>query len=80
MIVVAIFIGIFLISGVVVVAAAFSSQRKAKAAGSSGSGKMLYVGVALCVVGIGLAIPGLLLVNNGTKTSRDASGGVLSPP
>ena len=77
MIVVAIFIGIFLIAGVVVIAAAFSSQRKAKAAGSSGSGKMLYVGVALCVVGIGLAIPGLLLVNNGTKTSRDASGGVV---
>lgn len=77
MIVVAIFIGIFLISGIVVIAAAFSSQRKAKAAGSSGGGKMLYVGVALCVVGIGLAIPGLLLVNNGTKTSRDASGGVV---
>ena len=77
MVVVAIFIGIFLIAGVVVVASAFSSQRKAKAAGSSGSGKMLYVGVALCVVGIGLAIPGLLLVNNGTKTSRDASGGVV---
>ncbi|MEI7692109.1 MAG: cytochrome c [Actinomycetes bacterium] len=77
MILVAIFIGIFLISGVVVIAAGFSSKRQAKAAGSSGSGKLLYIGVALCVVGIGLAIPGLLLVNNGTKTSRDASGGVV---
>ena len=77
MVLVAIFIGIFLVAGIVVIAAAFSSQRKAKAAGSSGSGKMLYLGVGLCVVGIGLVIPGLLIVNNDKKTSRDATGGVV---
>ncbi len=77
MIGVAIFIGIFLIVGIVVIAAGFSSKRKAVAAGSRGSGKLLYVGVAICVVGIGLAIPAVLTLNNGTKTSRDASGGVV---
>ena len=77
MILVATFIGIFLIAGIVVIAAGFSSKRQAKAAGSSGSGKLLYIGVGLCVVGIGLAIPGLLIFNNGTKTTRDASGGVV---
>jgi len=72
-----IFTAIFLIAGIVVIAASFSSKRKAKADGSSGGGRLLYVGVAICVIGIGLAIPGLLLVNNGTKTTRDASGGVV---
>jgi len=77
MIAVAIFTSIFLIAGIAVFAAGFSANRNAKASGDSASGKMLYIGVGLCVVGIGLAIPGVLIVNNGTKTSRDASGGVV---
>ncbi len=72
-----IFTAIFVIVGIAVFAAGFAANRKDKAAGGDGSGKMLYVGVALCVVGIGLAIPAALVVDNGTKTSRDASGGVV---
>ena len=77
MLAVAIFTGIFLIAGIAVFAAGFSANRQDKAAGGSGSGKLLYIGVAICVVGIGLAIPAALVVDNGTKTSRDASGGVV---
>jgi len=77
MLAVAIFTAIFVIAGITVFAAGFSANRKDKAAGGTGSGKLLYLGVALCVVGIGLAIPGVLIFNNGTKTSRDASGGVV---
>jgi len=77
MLAVAIFTGIFLIAGIAVFAAGFSANRQDKAAGGSGSGKLLYIGVAICVVGIGLAIPAALVVDNGKKTSRDASGGVV---
>lgn len=77
MLAVAIFTSIFVIVGIAVLAAGFSANRKDKASGGSGSGKLLYLGVALCVVGIGLAIPGVLIVDNGLKTSHDASGGVV---
>ncbi|CAB4347396.1 unannotated protein [freshwater metagenome] len=77
MLAVAIFTAIFLIAGIAVFAAGFAANRKDRAAGGSGSGKLLYIGVAICVVGIGLAIPAALVVDNGTKTSRDASGGVV---
>lgn len=77
MLAVAIFIAIFVIVAIVVFAAAFSANRNAKASGGSGGTKLFYVGIAICVVGIGLAIPAILTVNNGTKSSRDASGGVV---
>ena len=65
---VAIITAVFIIAGLAVIATAFASSRgEGGEARGSGSGKLLYVGVAICVVGIGL----------GEKTSRDASGGVV---
>lgn len=77
MLAVSIFLGIFVIVTFAVFAAAFSANRSAKASGGSGGTKLFYVGIAVCVVGIGLAIPAILTVNNGNKTSRDASGGIV---
>ena len=77
MLAVSIFIAIFVIIAFAVFAAAFSANRSAKASGGSGGTKLFYVGIAVCVVGIGLAIPAVLPVNNGTKTAFDASGGVV---
>ena len=77
MLAVAIFIAIFVIIAFAVFAAAFSANRSAKASGGSGGTKLFYVGIAVCVVGIGLAIPAVLTVNNGTKSASDASGGVV---
>lgn len=77
MLAVSIFLGIFVIITFAVFAAAFSANRSAKASGGSGGTKLFYVGIAVCVVGIGLAIPAVLTVNNGNKTSRDASGGIV---
>ncbi|MSX02904.1 MAG: c-type cytochrome [Actinobacteria bacterium] len=79
MVVVAVFIAVFVIAGLAVAGAAFASTRSAQAEGasSSGGGKMFYVGIAICVVGIGLGIPGLLIVGNADKSSRDAVGGVV---
>ncbi len=80
MLAISLFIAVFVISGLAVMAVGFSQNRGSSAAGpaaSGGSGKLLYLGVIICVVGIGLGIPGLLIVNNAQTTSKNAAGGVV---
>lgn len=74
----ALLVAAFLLVGLVVLAFAFASGRRRSASGtsSSGGGALLYTGVALCVVGIGLALPLLLLIKNAEKADVKAVGGV----
>lgn len=75
----ALLVAAFLIVGLAVLAVAFASGRRRSASGaqaSRGSGGLLYTGVALVVVGIGLALPLALLIGNADSADVKAVGGV----
>lgn len=78
MIAVASLVAAFLIVGLVVVAAAFAGGRRGtrNAEPSRGANRLLYTGVAIICVGIGLGLPLLLLINNADEADRAAVGGV----
>jgi mono/diheme cytochrome c family protein len=67
----------FVLAGLIAVGAGFAGRRrKADEPATPPSGKLLYAGLALVTVGIGLAIPALLLVNNAEDRDATAVGGI----
>ena len=78
MIKVALLVAVFLLVGFVVVAAAFTGgRRRSSSAGPSrGASRLLYTGVAVVCIGIGLGLPLFLLINNAADADRTTAGGV----
>lgn len=66
----------FLLVGLTVIGAGFASRRRKADAGAPPKNGLLYTGLALVTVVIGLGIPALILVNNGTEGDKQAVGGV----
>lgn len=71
-------IAFFVIAALIVVGAAFAGgrRRRGQAAPSRGADRLLYTGLAIVIVGIGLGVPLLLLIDNAADADRDAVGGV----
>lgn len=71
-------IAFFVIVGLVVVVAAFAGgrRRRGRAAPSRGADRLLYTGLAIVIVGIGLGVPLLLLIDNAADADRNTVGGV----
>ena len=67
---------LFIVTGLTVAAFAFAGTRPEQGTPSEGGKGFLYAGVALTVVGIGLALPAILLVNNNRHAPKRAVGGV----
>ncbi len=66
----------FVTIGLVVVAAAFSGGRRRarNAEPSRGANRLLYTGIAIVCVGIGLGVPLLIMIGNADNADRDATG------
>jgi len=71
-------IAFFVIVGLVVVVTAFagSRRRRGQAGPSRGADRLLYTGLAIVIVGIGLGVPLLLLIDNAANADRNVVGGV----
>ena len=67
---------LFIITGLSVIAFAFAGTRRENATPSREGRGFVYAGVALAVVGVGLALPALLIAGNNRNASRRAVGGV----
>lgn len=68
---------VFVAIGLGVVAAAFSGRRgPANAPTSPAANKLIYTGVAIIVLTLGIGIPVLLGVNNADNATTNAVGGV----
>ena len=67
---------LFIITGLSVIAFAFAGTRSENAAPSREGRGFVYAGVVLAVVGVGLALPALLIEGNHRNASRSAVGGV----
>jgi mono/diheme cytochrome c family protein len=76
MLAVSLLIAAFLLVGLAVVVFAFASGRRRAAQPSRGANRLLYSGVAIVVVGIGLALPLALLIGNADSADVKAVGGV----
>lgn len=78
MIAIAFLVAAFLLIGGAVVAASFmGGRRRTSSAGPSrGASRLLYTGVAVVCVGIGLGLPLFLLINNAADADRTSVGGV----
>jgi mono/diheme cytochrome c family protein len=75
----ALLVAAFVLVGLAVLAFAFASGRRRSTSGakpSSGANALLYSGVAIVVVGIGLALPLALLIGNADSADVEAVGGV----
>ncbi len=75
----ALLVAAFVLVGLAVLAFAFASGRRRSASGakpSKGGNALLYSGVAIVVVGIGLALPLALLIGNADSADVQAVGGV----
>ena len=69
--------GLFILTGLAVGGFAFYGSRSAGPTPSGGgSSRLLYAGLALVGVGIGLALPAVLLVGNDRHAAKRAPGGV----
>ncbi len=67
----------FILVGLLVLGVAFASRRKpAGTSPSRESNRLLYAGVLIVCVGIGLALPLLMLVKNADSADTKAVGGV----
>ena len=67
----------FIVLGLAVVAAGFSGGRRdGKSSPSRGTNRLVYVGVAIVVLTLGIGIPVLVSVNNADNAEADAVGGV----
>lgn len=68
---------LFVVAGVAVVAIGMARSRKSSEAAKAGStGKLFALGIAVCVVGVGLAVPLWLIIRDNKDVSREAVGGV----
>lgn len=68
---------VFVAAGVAVVAVGMARSRTtADAAKAGGTGKLFAVGIAVCVVGIGLAVPLWLVIRDHQAVAEEAPGGV----
>lgn len=67
---------LFIVTGLLVAAFAYFGSRPADAQPSSGGKGLLYAGIAIAVVGVGLALPFALLVINHRDAPKTAVGGV----
>ncbi len=68
---------VFLATGLSVVAAAFAGRRKpGNAPPSRGANRLIYTGITLIVLGIGITIPALALTDNAERADTQAVGGV----
>lgn len=75
MVAVAAFIAVFILIGLAVLAAAFAGRRR-PGPPSRASNRLLYLGVAIVVLGIGAIIPVILTVDNAETSERDTVGGI----
>ncbi len=77
MVAVTAFILSFIVIGLCVVAAAFAGRRgPSSGPPSRGSNAVLYTGIAIICLGIGLGIPGLLVVADANNSEQDVVGGI----
>lgn len=68
---------LFVVAGVAVVIVGMARSRKSTEAARAGStGKLFALGIAVCVVGVGLAVPLWLVIRDNRDVSRNAVGGV----
>lgn len=68
---------VFLTTGLSVVAAAFAGRRKPGGAPAShGGNRLIYIGISLIVLGLGIAIPALIATGNADDAKKQAVGGV----
>jgi len=68
---------LFVVAGVTVVVVGMARSRKSSEAAKAGStGKLFALGIAVCVVGVGLAVPLWLIIRDNKDVSREALGGV----
>jgi sulfite dehydrogenase len=67
---------LFIVTGLTVAAFAFAGSKPVDGTPSEGGKGMLYAGIAIAVVGVGLALPFALLVKNHRNAPRTAPGGV----
>ena len=68
---------LFVVAGVAVVVVGMARSRKSSEAAKAGStGKLFALGIAVCVVGVGLAVPLWLIIRDNKDVSREAVGGV----
>ena len=67
---------LFIVTGLLVAAVAFFGSRPENAQPSSGGKGLLYTGIAIAIVGVGLALPFALLVGNHRHAPKSAVGGV----
>lgn len=71
-------IAFFVVVAIVVVSAAVagSRRRRDRQPPSRGADRALYTGLAIVIVGIGLGVPLLLLIDNAADADRNTVGGV----
>lgn len=76
----ALLVAAFVLVGLAVLAFAFASGRRSQADSaatpSRGANTLLYSGLAIVIVGIGLALPLALLIGNADSADVEAVGGV----
>jgi mono/diheme cytochrome c family protein len=76
MVAVIVLIAAFVTLGLVVVIAAFAGKRRAGDQPSRAANRLLYTGIAIVCLAIGLGVPGLLMVQNADSAPEKAVGGV----
>jgi len=67
---------LFIVTGLTVAAFAFAGSKPAGGEPAEGGKGVLYAGIAIAIVGVGLAIPLALLIKNHHNAPRSAVGGV----
>jgi mono/diheme cytochrome c family protein len=68
---------VFIATGIAVVAAAFAGRGKPGSEPASRSGnRLIYTGIALIVLGLGIAVPTLIMADNAEEAESHAIGGV----
>jgi len=77
MVALAAIVSIFVAAGAAVIIVGLTRSRKTAESAKAGStGKLFALGIALCVVGIGLAVPLWLVIRDHQDVSKTAAGGV----
>jgi sulfite dehydrogenase len=67
---------LFIVTGLTVIGFAFAGSKPAGGESAEGGKGVLYAGIAIAIVGVGLAVPFALLVKNHHNAPRTAVGGV----
>ena len=77
MVALAAIVSVFVAAGAAVVIVGLARSRKTADSARAGStGKLFALGIAVCVVGVGLAVPLWLVIRDNKDVSRNAVGGV----